>query len=132
MSNFIDWLGHIIFVISTVYTTFKFFFWLIIICAAVYWSIRNWKVIIAVKNKIVGIFQSSGNIVSDAQRTADDIFSMIQGISTDTPELIKKIGALTDTLNNIKEQLAELHVMRTRLELMDVKLDEIKRKQLDI
>ena len=130
MGNFIDWLARVIFVTSTIYTTFKFLFWMIVIGFVVYWTIRNWGTVVALKIKIFGVLLSSGKSVTDAQSTANEIISMIQSISTDAPQLIKKINDQIEILKgmDIKKQIAELDTLHTKIDLMDIKLDEIKRK----
>lgn len=130
MGNFIDWLARVIFVTSTIYTTFKFLFWMIVISFVVYWAIRNWGTVVALKIKIFGVLLSSGKSVTDAQSTANEIISMIQSISTDAPQLIKKINDQIEILKgmDIKKQIAELDTLHTKIDLMDIKLDEIKRK----
>ena len=130
MGNFIDWLARVIFVASTIYTTFKFLFWMIVIGFVVYWAIRNWKTVIAMKDKILGVLLSSGKTVTDVQSAANEIISMIQSISTDAPELIKKINDQVEVLKSmdIGKQIIELQEMKAKIDSMDAKLNEIKRK----
>jgi len=130
MGNFIDWLARVIFVISTIYTTFKFLFWMIVLGFIVYWAIRNWGTVVALKIKIFGVLLSSGKTVTDAQSTANEIITMIQSISTDAPQLIKSINAQVEILKgmDIKKQIEDLEAVKMKIDLMDAKLDEIKRK----
>jgi hypothetical protein len=130
MGNFIDWLARVIFVISTIYTTFKFLFWMIVIGFIVYWAIRNWGTVVALKIKIFGVLLSSGKTVTDAQSTANEIITMIQSISTDAPQLIKSINSQVEILKgmDIKKQIEDLEAVKTKIDLMDAKLDEIKHK----
>ena len=55
---------------------------------------------------------------------------MIQSISTDAPELIKKINDQVEVLKgmDIGKQIEDLEMMKIKIDSMDVKLDEIKRK----
>ena len=103
---------------------------MIVIGFVVYWTIRNWGTVVALKIKIFGVLLSSGKSVTDAQSTANEIISMIQSISTDAPQLIKKINDQIEILKgmDIKKQIAELDTLHTKIDLMDIKLDEIKRK----
>jgi hypothetical protein len=101
MGNFIDWLARVIFVISTVYTSVKFLFWLVVIVFVIFWMVRNWGTVIVMKDKILGALLSSGKTGTDVQSAANEIVSMIQSISTDAPELIKKINDQVEVLKSM-------------------------------
>ena len=130
MSKFIDWLARVIFVVSTLYTSAKFLFWLVVAGFVIFWAVRNWSTVIAMKDKILGALLSSGKTVTDVQGAANEIISMIQSISTDAPELIKKINDQVEVLKgmDIGKQIEDLEMMKIKIDSMDVKLDEIKRK----
>lgn len=140
MENFIDKLGRIIFVVSTVYTSLKFIFWFTVACMVIYWAIRNWSTVILMKDKFLRALMSTTTTVDQAQHTADEIINLVQNISSDAPELIQKVNDQLDALKkmnieaavaNIETAAADIAAMRAKIESIDNKLDQIKNK-LDI
>ena len=133
MNSFIDSLGRIIFVVSTLYTTFKFLFWLTVICIVAWWAIHNWTYIITSKDNLLKMFISTTTKAADAQKTANEIIEMIQTISASTPDLIKNVNSQIEIIKNLDmtKQIAALEEMKIKIDLMDIKIDEIKKK-LDI
>lgn len=130
MNNFIDWLARVILVVSTIYTTIKFIFWLVVVCFVLYWSAKNWQTVIAMKDKLLASFLSAGKTVVDARSTANEIIITLQKITAESPDLLKNINDQVENLKNLDltKQFAELELLKNKIEEMDSKLDEIKRK----
>lgn len=130
MNNFIDWLARVILVVSTIYTTIKFIFWLVVVCFVLYWSVKNWQTVIAMKDKLLASFLSAGKTVVDARSTANEIIITLQKITAESPDLLKNINDQVENLKNLDltKQFAELELLKNKIEEMDSKLDEIKRK----